>query len=95
MKPDSGIKKMEKYEDLEIRCPKLGGQVTFNYCLQERGDLPCPRVITCWETFFPVEPYLKEKLTTEEWGRCFNHPSKDKISTIFEIVEAAKKRKKI
>ena len=86
---------MEKYEDLEIRCPRLGGQVTFAYCLQERGDLPCQRVITCWQAYFPVETCLKEKLTTEEWNRCFNQPPKDKISTIFEIVEAAKKRKKI
>ncbi len=86
---------MEKYEDLEIRCPRLGGQVTFAYCLQERGDLPCPRSITCWQAYFPVETCLREKLTTEKWDRCFNQPPKDKISTIFEIVEAAKKRKKI
>jgi len=86
---------MEKYENLEIRCPRLGGQITFAYCMQERGDLPCQRVITCWQAYFPVEAYLKEKLTTEEWVRCFNQPPKDKISTIFEIVEAAKKRKKI
>jgi len=94
MNPDSDIKKMKQYEDLEIRCPRLGGQVTFAYCLHERGDLPCPRVLTCWQTFFPVETYLKEKLTPEERGRCFNEPPKDKISTIFEIVEAVKKRKK-
>jgi hypothetical protein len=50
--------------------------------------------MTCWQAYFPVEAYLKEKLTPEEWGRCFNQPPKDKISTIFEIVEAAKKRKK-
>ncbi|MBW2557740.1 MAG: hypothetical protein JRD69_02695 [Deltaproteobacteria bacterium] len=85
---------MEKYEDLEIRCPRLGGEVTFAYCLQERDNLPCQRVITCWQGYFPVETYLKEKLTPEEWGRCFNQLPKDKISTIFEIVEAAKKRKK-
>lgn len=24
-----------------IRCPKLGDEMTFAYCLREAGDLPC------------------------------------------------------
>jgi hypothetical protein len=86
---------MKKYEDLEIRCPKLGGEVTFSYCMQEQGSLPCPRTIACWQAYFPVESYLREKLTEEEWGRCFEQPPKDRISTIFTIVEAMKEKKKI
>ncbi len=83
---------MKKYEGLEIRCPRLGGEVTFAYCLQERGDLPCQRVITCWQAYFPVETYLREKLTADEWGRCFNELPKDRVSVIFDAVEAARKR---
>lgn len=84
---------MGKYKNLEIRCPRLGGEVTFGYCMQERGNLPCPRVITCWQTYFPVETYLKKKLTPEEWDRCFNQPPGDKIATIFDIADALKKKK--
>ncbi|MBE9546554.1 MAG: hypothetical protein IMF10_03535 [Proteobacteria bacterium] len=84
---------MEKYDRLEIRCPRLGGEVTFAYCKQESGNLPCPRIITCWRAYIPVEAYLKETLTQEEWNRCFNRPPKGKVDTIFELVEAAKKRK--
>lgn len=84
---------MGKYKNLEIRCPRLGGEVTFGYCMQERGDLPCPRVITCWQTYFPVETYLKKKLTLEEWNRCFNQPPGDKIANIFGIADALKKKK--
>ncbi|MCK4533876.1 MAG: hypothetical protein KAT81_00010 [Syntrophobacterales bacterium] len=86
---------MGKYKDLEIRCPRLGGEVTFGYCMQERGNLPCPRVITCWQTYFPVETYLKKQLTPEEWDSCFNQPPGDKIATIFDIADALKKKKQL
>ncbi len=85
---------MEKYNDLEIRCPRLGGEVTFGYCMQERGDLPCPRVINCWQGYFPVESFLKEKLTPQEWDRCFNRPPENKIATILDIAEALNKQKR-
>ena len=86
---------MEKYDHLEIRCPRLGGEVTFAYCKQEGGNFPCPRIITCWQAYFPVEVLLRENLTQEEWNRCFNRPPKGKVDTIFELVEAAKKQKQV
>jgi hypothetical protein len=79
-------------EQLEIRCPKLGNQVTFAYCLRESGDIPCPRTIQCWHSYFPVEDYLREKLTPAEWERCFNQTPKEKISTLIELIEAAKNK---
>jgi hypothetical protein len=81
------------YEQLEIRCPKLGGEVTFAYCRREGGDLPCPRTLLCWQPHFPVESYLRSQLTQTEWDQCFNRPPKDKISTLIELIEAAKQRR--
>jgi hypothetical protein len=81
------------YDHLEIRCPRLGGEVTFAYCQKEGGDLPCPRVLACWQPHFDVETYLRGKLTETEWDCCFNQPSKDKVASLIELVEAAKKRK--
>ncbi len=80
-------------KELEIRCPKLGHQVNFNYCEKEQIDLPCSRIIRCWHMYFPVEAYLKRKLTDEQWSRCFTEKPKDKILTLLELVEAARKRK--
>jgi hypothetical protein len=88
------IQNMEKYDNLEIRCPRLGGEVTFAYCKRENGNLPCPRTIRCWSIYFPVESYLREILTEDEWDTCFNQQPKDKISSIFEIVEKLKNQKK-
>ena len=81
------------YEHLETRCPRLGGEVTFAYCETEGGDLPCPRILACWQPYFPVEVYLRERLTEAQWDRCFNRPAKDKVTTLIELIEAAKKRK--
>ncbi|MBN1841236.1 MAG: hypothetical protein JW883_03010 [Deltaproteobacteria bacterium] len=82
------------YDDLEIRCPKLGGEVTFSYCQSEEGDSPCPRIIACWQPHIPVESYLKRVLTAAQWDRCFNQKPKDKVTTLIELIEEAKKRVK-
>ncbi len=76
-----------------IRCPKLGGEVTFAYCRREQGELPCSRVILCWQTHFPVQAYLKDRLSDDEWEACFNTPPRDKMTTLVELIEAAKQRK--
>ena len=82
-----------KYDHLEIRCPRLGGEVTFSYCRVEGGDLPCPRIMICWQPYFPVEAYLRENLTQSQWDRLFNQPPTDKITTLVELIEKAKKEK--
>ncbi|MBW1895819.1 MAG: hypothetical protein JRI47_02055 [Deltaproteobacteria bacterium] len=81
------------YDHLEIRCPKLGGEVVFAYCKKETDDLPCSRILICWQPYFPVETYLRELLSESAWERCFNHPPKEKMTTLIELIEAAKKRK--
>jgi hypothetical protein len=79
-------------EHMEIRCPKLGGQVTFAYCLKEGGALPCSRIIHCWQPYFLVADYIRNRLTPEEWERCFNQRPKEKVSTLIELIEAAKNK---
>ena len=83
---------MNPYDKLEIRCPRLGHELSFFYCRQEAGDLPCQRIIKCWESFFPVETCLKESLTPEEWDRFIGHVPKDKMVTLMDLIEQAKAR---
>ena len=78
---------------LEIRCPRLGGEVSLVYCLKEGGDIPCARTIVCWQPYFDVESRLRAMLTEEQWDRCFAKTPKEKIVSLVELVEAAKKRK--
>ncbi len=81
------------YDHLEIRCPRLGGEVTFSYCEKEGGELPCLRIISCWEAYFPVGTYIKDKLTQAQWDRYVNQAPKHKVTTLVELIEEAKKRK--
>jgi hypothetical protein len=75
-----------------IRCPKLGDEMTFAYCLREAGDLPCARAITCWQAAFDVAALLKENLTHEKWERFTNAQPKDKVISLIEIIEKAKRQ---
>ena len=78
---------------LEIRCPRLGGEVSLFYCLKEGGDIPCSRTIVCWQQYFDVEAQLRSRLTEEQWDRCFGKTPKEKIVSLVELIEAAQKRK--
>lgn len=80
------------YDHREIRCPKLGGQVSFAYCRLEGGDIPCARTILCWQPYFAVEAHLRARLTQAQWDRSFNRQPKEKIVSLIELIEAAKKR---
>jgi hypothetical protein len=76
-----------------IRCPKLGDEMTFAYCLRESGKFPCQRVVRCWSRSFDVESFLKEKLTPEQHERFLNAQQKDKVTSLIELIEAAKAKK--
>ncbi|MHB9099322.1 MAG: hypothetical protein ACYC5X_16025 [Syntrophales bacterium] len=85
---------MEPYRNLVMRCPRLGGEVTFSYCEREAGDLPCRQVVRCWEAGFPVEACLRETLTPEAWERFCAQTPKDRVTTLLDHIEAAKRRLK-
>lgn len=85
---------MKNYNELEMRCPRLGGEVKFFYCAREGGDLPCLRIIDCWQAFFPVETYLRGRMSQESWEKFSRQVPKNKVATLIELIEAAKKRTK-
>jgi hypothetical protein len=76
-----------------IRCPKLGDEMTFAYCLREAGDLPCARIVQCWFKSFDVAALLKDRLTPSEWERFTDAQPKDKLTGLIEIIEKAKRQK--
>jgi hypothetical protein len=85
---------MGNYDHLELRCPRLGGEVTFSYCRKEGGELPCLRIITCWHPFFPVEQYLRESMTADALDNFACQTPKNKITTLIGLIDAAKSRVK-
>jgi hypothetical protein len=81
----------ENFDQLEIRCPRLGGQVTFAYCRVEGGDLPCMRIVVCWQPCLPIAEYLRESLSPAQLERFAEQKPKERIATLVELIESAKK----
>jgi len=79
-------------EDYTIRCPRLGHQITFSYCLQERGDLPCFKTLDCWYPHFDVQGYFRQHMTQEQWEKAFTRSGKTKVMSLLDLIEEAKQR---
>ncbi len=77
----------------KLRCPKLGGEVPFFYCRTVQDGMPCERIMVCWELFFDIEAYLREHYTPVEIERFLHPTPQDKMTTLIQIIEQAKKKK--
>jgi len=78
---------------LLMRCPRLGHEVEFMYCEREGGDLPCVRIIACWQERFPIEAYLRWRLSPADWERFGGLEPKDKLTSLLELLEKVKRRR--
>jgi hypothetical protein len=78
------------YEDKQIRCPRLGGPVTFAYCRVERGALPCHKAIHCWFEQFDAEAFFRNILSPEQFEKAFSEHPAPKIVTLIELIEQAR-----
>ncbi len=74
-----------------LRCPKLGGDVPFHYCETLQQGMPCERIVRCWEVYADIEAYLKARYTPVEIERFLHPEPKDKMNSLLEIIEQAKK----
>ncbi len=78
---------------LKRRCPRLGHDIFFGYCLECGEDhSACWKVFDCWWEIFDVAHYLKDRLPEAEYRSLAQKKPKQKVTSILEIVEAAKKR---
>ncbi len=79
------------------RCPRLGSKVGFSYCLSAGDEgFPCWKIFDCWWEIFDVEAYLREHLSAEAFAQLRQKaasPPKNKVASIIEIAEQAKKRR--
>jgi hypothetical protein len=78
-------------EDKEIRCPRLGGPVNFQYCRNERGDRPCHRALTCWQSLFDAESYFLGIMDKEDFETCFFSEQPTRMESLLTLIEQAKR----
>jgi len=86
---------IDVYDHLGIRCPRLGGQVTFAYCRVEGGELPCIRIVACWQSCLPIAEYLRDRLAPDQLERFAEQKPKERIVTLVELIDAAKKESRV
>ena len=76
----------EKYDSVELYCPKLGHHLSFKYCRSENLGLPCSRLIKCCSDKLPVQNYLNTHYSGEEINQILKRPE-PKINSILDIVQ--------
>ena len=84
---------IEEHDVLIIRCPQLGGEVPFKYCRTVNEDLPCRRIIICWEFRIEISKFLGEHYSIDQIQRALAPPTKTRVETLIELIEKAKKIK--
>ncbi|ABW67877.1 hypothetical protein [Desulfosudis oleivorans] len=79
-------------EEWRRRCPRLGHEVLFSYCLGcgMNGE-PCLKTADCWWEQFDVVAYLKAHFSQETVARLLNPQPQPKITGILELIEQAKR----
>ena len=78
-------------DEYVIRCPRLGHQIYFSYCRRENSGLPCFKTLDCWHIYFPVQEFLQQELSSDEWHNIFEKPAKPKMQSLVEILAQVQK----
>jgi hypothetical protein len=84
---------IEEHDALIIRCPQLGGEIPFKYCRTVNEDLPCRRIVVCWEFRIEISKFLGEHYSLDQIQRAFAPPTKTRLDTILDLIEKAKRIK--
>lgn len=79
------------FDQLKTRCPRLGGEVPFDYCRKVNNNLPCSKSVICWEFSFPVDDYMRRILTKEEWEIVFESPPESRMDQILNAAARTEK----
>jgi hypothetical protein len=84
---------MKRYDELKAYCRMLGHEIAFDYCRSCKRNLPCRKILDCWFERVDIKKYMDENFTESEQEEIFK-PPQDKVSTIFDLIEKAKKNSK-
>ena len=86
-------RRIKEHDALIMRCPMLGGEVPFHNCRTVNEDLPCRKIIICWEFRIEIGQFLNEHYSLDQIQRALAPPTKTRLDTILELIEKAKQIK--
>jgi len=79
----------KQYDEREIRCPRLGGEVNFKFCRTSEEPF-CHRIIICWAERIDIGAFLSENYTPEQIQSALNKPRATKLEQILKAMEKTK-----
>lgn len=81
-------------QDLQRRCPRLGSEVAFAYCMTCAEDTdPCFKIGDCWWERFDVMAYLEARLPAAVYRRiAVRRPPPDKVCSLVALIRQAQAR---
>ena len=83
---------IKKHDKRENYCRMLGHVLPFKYCRTMKEGLPCGRILDCWFEVMPIEQFIEVNYSEEEKKIIFE-PPKQKMISLVEILEKARKEK--
>lgn len=81
-----------QHDERPIRCPMLGGTVSFNYCRRMAEGLPCRNIVGCWQEEFDIIEFLEANYTPDELARSVGAERKSRQARLREAIDRAKER---
>ena len=88
---------LDEHDTREIRCPRLGHEVTFRYCRTQEEDTLCPRILDCWWETFDVHAFLENNLPPEQFRlqqKILEHHPPPKVASLVELIDRAKEARR-
>ena len=82
---------IDQYDELKIRCPRLGHLITFHYCRNEQENTPCRAVFNCWFQRIPVKKFVYEHYDPQTIEALVT-PASGKMVSLVELIEKAQRR---
>ncbi|MFC1763534.1 hypothetical protein ACFL6U_15830 [Planctomycetota bacterium] len=83
----------DEHDKRKRRCPKLGHEISFQYCKTPGENRICPKIKDCWWETFDIQVYLEKHYSPAELAHLDQTPT-SKVQTIFDIMHAAQQRLK-
>ena len=84
---------IDKYDEKNIYCKKLGHQLKFIYCRTEHDGQPCPAIFDCWHHRLDIGQYMRENFNPQDLP-YLSQPKQDKMFTLVELIQRAQNNHK-
>ncbi len=80
-------------ENLERRCPRLGGDVAFCYCKTcDEGKTPCYKIFDCWWERFDVVACMQACMSPEAFDALSASRPQPKVTSLVDLIRQAQER---